>query len=884
MTAVLLQFEERVRERPDAIAISFAGRRVTYGRLNEQANQLARLLRDAGVRDETLVAVYLDRSPALIAGLIGVWKAGGAYLPIDPTNPRQRVASTLDDSQVAFVLTEKKLLASLPATDAKLLCIEDAPSATEEGEPGWVPAPSAEPSPEQLAYVIYTSGSTGRPKGAEVTHGGLSNLIDSVGRDVMLKPSDVVLASATIAFDISNEEIFLPLVAGASVQLLEPEFVGDGGKLIDVMRRGKLSLVFGTPTSWRLVLEAGWKGDRNLQIIVGGEVLPLSLARTLAGMTRAVWNHYGPTETAICATRERVTAETAQVTLGWPIDNVEIYVLDEEMRPLPAGAMGQIFIGGAGVGRGYRNRPELTEKVFVADPFSNRPAARMYRTGDRGRLLPDGRLEFHGRVDNQIKLRGFRIELEEIEAAIHGFEGVHAAVAQVVDYGADDQRLVAYFFAEQQVGAAELREALRQRLPYYMLPSELIPLESLPMTINGKVDRNALDAIRIAYESRALAESAVPLDDDLEARLQTIWRKLLKVRNVGPNDDFFEMGGHSLLATRMFAEIESITGRKLPLSVLIQNPTVSELAAYLRNQPEPGWPALVPIREQGNLPPLFIAHGLGGNLLLFRGLTEELGSDQPVYGVQLVAPAGAKLEELSLESIAARNVEEICAVDPVGPYYLAGHSLGGLLAFEIASQLLRRGKEIGLLALLDCALKDSQRAVSPMAEDSVSLQDLMLRWRKKFSRLFEAGLIITTWRKILYNQLRFKIWLLRRTYREGSFHPQLFGMDPYIALFAERYRPEPIAADGVLFVARDEAAPESAALGWSRLLGGRLTVTKVPGSHQTIFISPQVSVLAEELARRLESSSQPPQGQPVVRDKNETIQPMINPVLGYHRG
>jgi amino acid adenylation domain-containing protein len=871
-TSVLTQFEEKARECPEALAVSFAGRRVTYARLDEQANRIASLLRGAGVRQESLVAVYLERSPKLIASLLGVWKAEGAYLPMDLMNPRQRVASTLEDSKAEFVLTEKKLVAALPASGAKLLCIDDLPSASgADIAPGETSMDSVQPSPEQLAYVIYTSGSTGRPKGAEITHGALSNLIESIGKDVALQPSDVVLASATVAFDIANEEIFLQLV-------------GEAGQVADVLRRTPPSLVFGTPTSWRLVLEAGWQGDPKIQVIVGGEVLPLSLARTLAGMTRAVWNHYGPTETAICATRERIYADTEQVTLGSPIDGVWVYVLDKERNAVAAGEAGEIYIGGAGVGRGYRNRPDLTEQAFLADPFSGEAGARMYKTGDLGRLLPGGRLDFQGRVDNQVKLRGFRIELEEVESGIRAFEGVHAAFAELVEYGADDHRLVGYFFADKQIDAAELRGALRQRLPYYMMPSVLIPLESLPMTINGKVDRAALKTIRLAFEESASQGGAPPPSDDLEAKLLAIWQKALKVRNVGPNDDFFDLGGHSLLAARMFAEVQKLNGRKIPLSVLIQNPTVAELADYLRNQPDTDWLGLVPIRECGSSPPLFIAHGLGSHLLLFRGLADELGSDQPVYGIQLAAPLAAKAGELSLEAIAARNVEEICALDPVGPYYLAGHSLGGLLVFEIAAQLLCRGKEIGLLALLDCALQETQRANKDFPHEGGRLRKFSRRWRKKFYRLFASGFVITTWRKILYNQLMFKIWLLRRTYTKGSFHPQIFGMDAYIALFAERYEPQPIDVDGVLFVAEDEVASESGGQGWSRLLQGRLTVQKVPGSHQTIFSAPHVSVLAKELAKRLESSFHPPEDRTASRPRNDSRQPVIHAVLGYDRG
>ncbi len=881
MTSVLKSFEERTRAQPNAIAVAFAGRRVTYDQLNERSRQIACALRASGVAAETLVAVYLDRSPELIAALLGVWKAGGAYLPIDPTNPRQRVAFTLEDSAVSYVLTEKSLADSLPPTAAKVLYIEDVSPEIPASAPEFGPV-----SPSQLAYVIYTSGSTGRPKGAGVCHSGLLNVVEAIGRDLELSPGNVVLATATIVFDISNLEIFVPLIAGATVHLMERYFAGDGPRLIEMIRSTNAAVVFGTPTSWRLMLEAGWKGSPDLQIITGGEVLPLSLAKTLTRMTRALWNHYGPTETSICATRERVLPEAEAVTLGWPIDNVRVYVLDQELRPMPTGEVGEIYIAGAGVGRGYLNRPELNARVFLPDPIAAAPGARMYKTGDLGRLLPDGRLDFQGRVDNQIKLRGFRIELEEIEAAICEFAGVHMAAVQLVEYGAGDQRLVAYFlgdFSDPQFAVAELRGFLRQRLPFYMLPSELIPIDSLPMTMNGKVDREALDAIRRKMEKQGLAEVASPPSDDLEAKLLAIWEKVLKLRQIAPTDDFFDLGGHSLLATRMFAEIEKTTGRRFPLSVLIQNPTVSELAAYIRSRPDMGWPSVVPIRDKGSLPPLFIAHGLGSNLLLFRALAEELGAEQPVYGIQLTAPVSALPEELTLEAFAARAVEDICAVDPVGPYYLAGHSLGGLLVFEIAAQLRERGKAVGLLILLDCDLRLAQRGENGPPPTPVALRDTWLRWRKKFSRLFESGMVITTWRKILYTQLMFKIWLLRKTYREGSFRPQLFGFDPYIALFAERYRPLTLDAEGVLFVAEDEVAPESAGLGWSKVLRGRLEIQKVPGSHQTIFTRPHVAVLARELTRRLDRSSKSALGEsrPPQRERNASA---MNPLLEFHGG
>ncbi len=877
MTSVLTILEERTRAQPDAIAVSFAGRRVTYAQLNDRANQIGAALRHAGVGAGSLVALFLERTPDLIASLLGVWKAGGAYLPIDPTNPRQRVEFTLQDSAVSYILTERGLLGALPPSSAKILCVEDIAA-----ERGAVFSPAV-PAPSDLAYVIYTSGSTGKPKGAGVCHDGLLNVVQAIGRDLALRERDVALATATIAFDISNLEIYVPLTSGATLHLMERHFAGDGLKLIELIRTTNAALVFGTPTSWRLMLEAGWKGSPNLQIITGGEVLPLSLARILTRMTRALWNHYGPTETSICATRERVLPDAEIITLGWPIDNVNIYVLDGDLQPVATTEVGEIYIGGVGVGRGYLNREELTARTFLPDPFSERTGARMYKTGDLGRLLPDGRLDFQGRADNQIKLRGFRIELEEIEAAVHEYAGVHAASVQVVEYGADDKRLVAYFLGDQTVTIQGLRDFLRQRLPYFMLPSELIPLEALPMTINGKIDREALDAVRIQFESQERGESSRVPTDNLEAEIRGMWQRLLKVRSIGPDDDFFDLGGHSLLATRMFAEIEKITGRKIPLSALIQNPTVAKLASYIHSRPEIDWPGLMPIQDEGSLPPLFIAHGLGSNLLLFRALAEELGPDQPVQGIQLAAPAGAKLEELRLEAFAARSVEEILAIDPVGPYYLAGHSLGGLLVFEIATQLRRRGREIGLLALLDCNLHVAQRSKNLPPAEPVPFRKKAAHWRKKISRLFEGGIVNSLWRKFLYKKLMYTIELLRLTHREGQYRPQIFGLDPYIALFAEGYQPQPSDQDVVLFVAEDELTPESAARGWSQVVRGRVEVRKIPGSHQTIFIRPNVETLAAELKRRLDLSSR--SGSSDVTSFEEKKRTMtVNPQFEYHGG
>ena len=845
--SVLKLFEQQVTSQPDAVAVTFRDQRLTYAQLNERANGIASVLQKAGVGPEALVAVFLERSPELIAGLLGVWKAQAAYLPIEPSYPPQRLAFMLEDSQAQFILTEASLVASLPPTSARILCVEDIHAKTDDPNSFFV----AEHTPvDRLAYVIYTSGSTGKPKGVEICHGGLSNVLQQIGADLDLTPSDVVLATATIAFDISNLEIYVPLCAGASIHVVERQFAGDGPKLIEVIRETGATLVFGTPTSWRLLIEAGWQGNSRLQIITGGEVLPLSLARTLAGITRALWNHYGPTETSICATRERIDPETSRVTLGRAIENVQVYVLDDRLKPVAPGKIGEIYIGGAGVGRGYLNRPELTRRSFVRDPFAGSAEARMYKTGDLAMLLPDGRIEFQGRADNQVKVRGFRIELEEIEAAIREYEGVHAAVVQLIERGPDDQRLVSYFLSEDPIPSGSLRDFLRERLPFYMIPSQFIALESLPMTINGKIDREALDAIRIKRgDSKEKTDTPA---DDLEVRLSAIWHKILKVSTVGVSDNFFEMGGHSLLAARMFAEIERKLGRKIPLSVLIENPTIHQLAAYMRKKRENGWPGLIAIQEQGTRPPLFIAHGLGGSLLLFRKLAQELGPDQPVYGIQLAADVKAKQEELAIESLAERYIDEICAIDPIGPYALAGHSLGGLMVFEIATQLVKQGKKVAVLALLDCDFHVAKRPENSPPPENVPFKESFGHTKAKLLRFFQGNMIDMVWRKIIYQRLMLRIWLLRKLHKDGTFHPHLFGVDPYIALFAERHEPAPLYEDVILYVAKDQPRPtRDFGSGWSQVVRGQLEILKIPGTHQTMFTDPNVAVLAQDLAHRL---------------------------------
>jgi len=540
--------ERHMSERPDSVAVIHNGRSLSYGQLQYEAGRMAQALMATGIRPGSLVGIYLHRSPLLLAALLGAWQAAATYLPLDPTHPNDRNNFMVKDADVDFVLTETDLLPSAPRGSAKLLNLHALLANPLQFPAAMMPVHD----PESLAYVIYTSGSTGRPKGVKISHRALVNTLHAMQHDLQLQPSDVMLACNSFAFDISGLEFYLPLISGASLHIIEREVAADGHLLMKALRESGATIMIGLDTRYRLLLAAGWQGDPNLQLTIGGEVLSIELARQLAERSRALWNHYGPTETSICATSEKIPPGVTRITLGRPIQNVQIYVLDQNLQPLPSGAIGEIYIGGRGVGQGYLNRPELTKSCFLPDPFDPQSGATMYKTGDLGALLPDGRLDFMGRVDEQVKIRGFRIELGEIEVALENCPGVKAAVVRAIDFATDDKRLIAFVISHAP-DPDHLRALLRRSLPDYMIPSEYIALSSFPLTPNGKVDRLALDALRLLPVAPSHPE---PSSDHLEAGLKEVWETLFKLGSVRTTDNFFDLGGHSLLAVRMLVQVE----------------------------------------------------------------------------------------------------------------------------------------------------------------------------------------------------------------------------------------------------------------------------------------------------------------------------------------
>jgi amino acid adenylation domain-containing protein/thioester reductase-like protein len=576
--------EAQVVQSPDSIAAIFQGEQITYQELNQKANQLANYLRTLGVNPETLVGVCVERSLEMLIGLLGVLKAGGAYVPLDPSYPTARLAFMLEDSQLPVLITQQHLLHTLPNTDQlKVVCLDSAWPEIDQFSKANV---DSGVNAENLAYTIYTSGSTGKPKGVQIMHGAVVSFLHSMQQEPGLTAHDVLLSVTTISFDIAVLELFLPLTVGAQAVIISREVASDAMQLSKAIAESGATVMQATPATWRMLLAMGWEGNRQLKILCGGEALTRSLANQLLERSASVWNMYGPTETTIWSMVYQVEFGDGPISVGHPILKTQVYLLKELTRrkadileTVPDGSIGEVYIGGIGLARGYLNRPELTSERFVENPFSHEPGSRLYKTGDLGRYLPDGRLELIGRSDNQIKIRGHRIELGDIEAALSLHPAVREAVVIARENTSSDRQLVAYVVLNAElpvIGAMQLRVWLKEKLPDYMVPGIVMFMEVLPLTPNCKVDRRALPAPVLSA-----TEEFVPPRTDLEQHLFQVWTSILGIE-VGVYQDFFESGGDSLRAAVLLSQICKILQVELSLECLFKAPTIAGLAEVIQ--------------------------------------------------------------------------------------------------------------------------------------------------------------------------------------------------------------------------------------------------------------------------------------------------------------
>ncbi|MBV9494203.1 MAG: amino acid adenylation domain-containing protein [Acidobacteria bacterium] len=603
-TTLTALIEAQVTRTPDDVALIFPDRKLTYRELDDAANAFAIELRAHGAKPGELVGIYTDRGPEMMTAVLGILKSGAAYLPLDPTYPRERLAFMLSDTGVRLVVTQQALRDEVPATDVELLFVDEchpersegsvpsgaardrygsfavsaAQDDTENGRRGFADQRTG-PGPADTAYVIFTSGSTGKPKGVQIPHRGAANFLLAMLKEPGLTAADTVCAITTLSFDISVLELLLPLICGAKAAVSDRGTAKDGKRLAQFLKTSGATVAQGTPATWRMLLDAGWEGIDGLRILIGGEPLPRDLADRLLERCAELWNVYGPTETTVWSVIDRVLPNEP-ITIGKPIQNMRMYVADPAtLQLVPDGVPGELLIGGIGLGHGYINRPELTADRFIADPFSDVEGSRLYRSGDIARWRRDGRLEILGRADNQVKLRGFRIELGEIEGALREHASVRQAVVILREDRPGDKRLVAYVVPNDAAPTtAELRAHLRAVLPDYMIPSAFVTLAKLPISPNGKVDRRALPVPDLldVQESAPVAPRTAE-----EEQLVEIWADVLGVPNVGIEDDFFSLGGHSLLATQLIARVSRTFGVDMPLRRLFEAPTVAAFAPLL---------------------------------------------------------------------------------------------------------------------------------------------------------------------------------------------------------------------------------------------------------------------------------------------------------------
>ncbi|HEV8581211.1 MAG TPA: amino acid adenylation domain-containing protein [Thermoanaerobaculia bacterium] len=848
-------FAERVAADPDRPAVIAANRTLTYAELDRAAGSVARRLRKLGVRPNTLVAVVMERGWEQVAAVLGILRAGAAYLPVSPDLPAERLALLLERGEARIALTQPRfdLRLEWPAGVKRLRV--DAGSLRGASAPATVSIQT----PEDLAYVIFTSGSTGQPKGVMIDHRGAVNTVLDINRRLQIGPDDRVLALSSLSFDLSVYDLFGILAAGGAVVLPEPEANREPARWLAWMERTGVTVWDTVPALMVMLADHAEARGEPLpatlrRVLLSGDWIPVTLPdriRTLCPGAEVI-SLGGATEASIwsiCYPIAAVDPSWTSIPYGRPLANQRFHVLNEALEPCPDWVPGELYIAGGGLAQGYWRDEAITRAAFFTHPVTGE---RLYRTGDLGRYLPEGEIEFLGREDFQVKIQGFRIELEEIEAALLRHPAVRAAAVVAVGERRGSKRLAAFAVPAPQVQPAveELRGFLREKLPDYMVPHSLALLEELPLTANGKVDRGALQAAASGRGERS-AQFVAPRDE-VERRLAALWEEILETSPVGAADDFFDLGGHSLLAVRLMARIQREFDRDLPLSALFGGATVEHLAGLLRSEGAggEGFSALVPIQRNGAGRPLFLVHPVGGSVLCYGELGRLLNDGPPCYALQV--PATAELLS-TVEEIAARYLAEVRAVQPEGPYRLGGWSMGGVVAFEMARQLAREGVGVDLLAVLD--------ATAPTGDPEEIDDAGLLAW---FAR--DLGALAGVALEIAAGELRglppkerLRL-LLDRARGAGALPPELGvrELQRHVDVFRAnsqallRYHPDPYAGSLLLLAASEgELGGEDPAARWSSLARGGVELHRVPGTHYTVVRRPGVEVVADRLRKHL---------------------------------
>ena len=820
-------FEHWADETPHELAIVFKDQKLTYGELESRANKIAHHLIGLGIGPESKVALFLDRSPDMIVGILGVLKAGGVYVPLDTLLPQERLAYMLKDSDSNFVLVHKKYSQKMTGLGAQVLCYEDLLQVEILDEK----KPQGKATSDNLAYIIYTSGSTGKPKGVMVTHRNVIGLLYGFGQVTQDGPHRVNVCVSPFNFDVSVGDIFSTLCFGGTLHLLLPENFTNGDWYAQYLVENGITTGYVLPNLLEEVSKAfkERRSELNLKILITGlapkkESILQSFREIFPGLR--ILNSYGPTEVTIRCTGHLFTEmkdALHDVPIGVPYPNYQVYIVDANLQPLPVGVAGELLIGGVGIARGYNQRPGLTAEKFIPDPFGSQPGGRLYRSGDIVRYLPDGIIEFLGRVDDQVKVSGYRIELGEIESHLTAHPMVQKCLAMVREDQPGDKRLVAYVIptpGDDPTGP-ELRSYLAASLPAYMLPSQIILLDALPMLTNGKVNRSLLPA---PDQTRPeLEQPFIPAGTPTEAGLTAIWNKLLGIERIGIHDNFFELGGHSLLAIRMIAMTKDQLGFELPLSAIFEKPSIYQLSKMMdTGNLQPRWKSLLVIQPAGEKEPLFLVPPSAFTGMKFSSLAKQLGNSQPIYSFNHLGLDGKQEPQRKVEDMAALYVSEMLAFKPQGPYLLGGMCFGTWVALEMAQQLKKQGQQVSLLVLLDPPVGSSRgnKQVS-------SKKDVGSLIQRIFSHFIQGT---------FFKWISRYIFLMFHHYRKSRRYTSNIRFTKLSHGEASRnYKPQSYPGRVVFFQSADRKKRGSEK--WDKILTGKVDYCVVPNSYHQTFLN-----------------------------------------------
>lgn len=828
---------------PSKKAIKFGESEISYENLEKQVHQIAHYLKQQGVQPGDFVAVALPRSIELITILLAIMESGAAYLPLDPNYPSKRLEFMLEDSGSKYLITTESSSLKLHPNVLQLF-VESIFS----GLSKYSNTPlNIEVNNNQVAYILYTSGSTGKPKGVTVTHKNLVNLLYSVLERPGIQKTDKVISITTVSFDIAGFELYTSLLKGAQLILTSEETAKDPRLLLEILKKEEITVMEATPATWQMLLDTGWKNRLPLKAFCTGEALPMVLAKNILSKVDELWNLYGPTETTIWSSIKKIDKTDDVVTIGSPIANTQLYIMNEQELLVEPGKIGELCIAGDGVAQGYWKRSELTNEKFIKNPFETELGPVLYRTGDLAKLLPSGEVQCLGRIDQQIKIRGQRVELGEIEEALDSLEGVQSSVVLL-----HEDRLVANLIVSNNMSDhteqfSAWKEILREQLPSHMVPHIFNLVKDFPITLNGKIDRKSLlNLLPNKTASKIFTEPSTPS----EKTILSIWRNCLEIDEIDVNSDFFELGGHSVIAVKVMKLLEDETGNRLPLAALLKHPTIKKLASFMDSE-FVTWDSLVPLKPKGTKPPLYIVHGAHHNVLIFNELAQKLDKNQPVYGLQAKGLDGVAEPHESMHDMARDYIKEIQITNPNGPYCLAGFSLGGTIAFEMARQLREQGKEVKIVAEFDTYVFPDYYFKNPLKKKIVGVgYDIikvgfvllnMFTSKKNFKR--RTGLF----------KLKIKGMFLRLKYgkekqHELQFHRNIKMEQNHLKATGNYHiRPQDIVID--LFKAEEEInlVHDKKFLGWKKLAKKGIRKHMVPGNHIDMFDKSNVEVFASKL-------------------------------------